>query len=98
MNVRDSLHAFWRRSRSLGIAVLLLGVVALVTPLWAGEWTLAILGLAVSVTATIALVRTLLTRDARRAETRYVHAVAMLLVGFVLFYSPALVLRGVFVL
>jgi uncharacterized membrane protein HdeD (DUF308 family)/3',5'-cyclic AMP phosphodiesterase CpdA len=85
----------WWRSRAMGLAVIALGAFAVLSPFWSGEWTLALLGLVVSVSAAMSLLRSILVRDGPSAESRYIQSVVMLLVGFVLFYSPALILRGV---
>jgi uncharacterized membrane protein HdeD (DUF308 family) len=90
--------AAWRRSRASGLALLLLGAFAVVSPFFAAEWTLAMLGLVVFVAAAIELLRTIFVRTDRVAGAHYFQSVVLLLVGLVLFNSPAFVLGGVFAL
>jgi len=88
----------WRRSAPVGVVTILLGATAIFSPYWAGEWTLAILGLAVSASAVFELARTLVARDGRLAEMRYLQSVVLILVGIVFFFSPGLVIRSVLVI
>ncbi len=88
----------YRRSAPIGIVTMALGAVAIFSPFWAGEWTLAILGIAVSASAVFELVRALTARDSRAAEGLYLQSVVMILVGILFFFSPGLVIRSVLVI
>jgi uncharacterized membrane protein HdeD (DUF308 family) len=81
----------------MGLAIVALGAIAMASPFWAGEWTLAVLGLAVIGSTVFELVRTLLARDAEQTSS-YLQAALMLVVGLLFFSSPALVMRGLLVL
>ncbi|MBK6426965.1 MAG: DUF308 domain-containing protein [Blastocatellia bacterium] len=98
MKALDFKNLKWRRSAPIGIVTIALGAFAVFSPFWAGEWTLAILGLAVSASAVFELVRAVMARDVRLAEMRYVQSVVMILVGIIFFYSPGLVIRSVLVI
>ena len=98
MQALDFKNLKWRRSAPIGIVTIALGAFAIFSPFWAGEWTLAILGIAVSASAVFELVRALMARDVRLAEMRYAQSIVMILVGIIFFYSPGLVIRGVLVI
>lgn len=89
---------FWENSTLIGILTVALGLLALVSPYVAGEWTLAILGLVVLASALAELARSLFAGDRRTTEGRYLHAIVLLLVGLLLFLRPALVLEGLLAL
>jgi uncharacterized membrane protein HdeD (DUF308 family) len=88
----------WRHTALIGVVTMALGAFAMASPFWAGEWTLAILGIAVSASAVFELGRALMARDSRVAGGLYVQSVVMILVGIVFFYSPGLVIRSVLVI
>lgn len=98
MKALDFKNLKWRRSAPIGVVTMALGAVAIFSPFWAGEWTLAILGIAVSASAVFELAQALMARDGRLAEMRYLQSVVMILVGIVFFYSPGLVIRSVLVI
>lgn len=76
---------------------MMLGAVALFSPWWAGEWSLAVLGLLAIAAAVFELVGVRALRDGGTTERRYVESVVLLVAGLLLFLSPAFVLRALLV-
>jgi len=87
----------WRqltRRRVLGLAVMALGLIVLLGPIFAGEWVIALLGLALIAAGLLQFV--LILRSDRESTTRfaYVAGIVTTVLGLVLFLSPSMVLSG----
>ncbi len=82
------------KRRTLGLAVMALGMIVLFMPIFVGEWVIAILGVVLIAAGLFQFVETLRSGDKTTSLLSYAAGVVTTLLGFVLFLSPNLVLSG----
>ena len=78
--------------RAYGALLLVLGLIAIVTPFSAGGWAISILGLIVLVAGVIGVIQGLRTQSP--TSTTYLTGVLMILGGLLLFARPVMVIGG----
>src|SRR5262245_58826766 len=88
-----------RRSRPiLGLITIALGLIVILSPLVVGEWTLALVGLALLVAGAAELVQAVLFSNSRSEWAVYAGGALLILAGLLLFLRPVFVLSGLLVL
>jgi uncharacterized membrane protein HdeD (DUF308 family) len=80
--------------RLYGALLVALGLVAIVSPLGAGRWVIAVLGLVAMVAGAVATARSLSTPSGTTTWTTYLTGVLLMLGGLLLFARPFLVIGG----
>src|SRR5262249_9775483 len=93
----DHVSPDWKaltKRRSLGLAIIILGVIVLFLPIFVGEWVIAVLGLLLIAAGLFQFVETRRSSDRTSSYLSYVAGIVTVLLGFVLFLSPNLVLSG----
>ena len=85
------------RRRTLGLAVLALGLIVLLMPVFVGGWVIALLGIALIAAGLFQFVE--IIRSVGKAATRLAYAAGIVttLLGLILFLSPNLALSGVLI-
>jgi len=86
------------RTLSLGIAIIVLGVLSALSPLIAGQWALSLVGILLLVAGALIFLRAI--RDGHQAgdEFDYVISIVAVLMGLLFFARPVLVISGLLVL
>lgn len=91
----------WRPSikgRPRGLAMMLLGAIVLLLPIFVGEWVISILGIVLVGAGLMQFIEILRSRDKTNTLISYIAGAVTILLGLVLFASPDLALSGVLVL
>src|SRR5687768_11784080 len=87
----------WKRlfkRRTLGLAIMAMGLVVLLMPVFVGAWVLGLLGIALVITGLFQFVETIRSADKTDYRIAYFAGVMTTLLGLVFFFSPALALSG----
>ena len=88
-----------RRSRPiLGLLTIALGLIVILSPFVVGEWTLALIGLALLVAGAVELAQAVLFSSSRSGWAVYAGGALLMLAGLLLFLRPVFVLSGLLVL
>jgi uncharacterized membrane protein HdeD (DUF308 family) len=85
------------RRRVLGFLVMGLGLLVLFMPIFTGEWVIGLLGLAFIAGGLFQFVVTLRSDHEGVSLLSYVSGIASIVLGFVLFLSPSMVLSGLLI-
>ena len=84
--------------RAYGALLLVLGLIAIITPFSAGGWAISILGLIVLVAGAVGVIQGLRTQSPSSTSTTYLTGVLMILGGLLLFARPVMVMGGLLAL
>ena len=82
------------KRRTLGFAIMALGLTVLFLPIFAGEWVIAILGILLIAAGLFQVAETHRSADTTTSSLSYIASVVTILLGIVLVMSPSLVLSG----
>jgi uncharacterized membrane protein HdeD (DUF308 family) len=85
------------KRRTLGLAVMAMGLLVLFMPVFVGAWVLAILGVVLVVAGLFQFVETIRSRDKTDYRISYFAGLLTTLLGLVLFFSPTLALSGLLI-
>jgi uncharacterized membrane protein HdeD (DUF308 family) len=82
------------KRRALGLAIMGAGLLVLLMPIFVGGWIIALLGIVLIGAGLFQFVDILRSADKTKSLFSYLVAVLTILLGFILFISPSLVLSG----
>ena len=82
------------KRRALGLAIMGAGLFVLLMPIFVGDWIIALLGIAFIAAGLFQFVDTIRSTDRAKSLFSYLVSVLSILLGFILFISPSLVLSG----
>ena len=85
------------KRRTLGLAVMALGLAVLFTPVFAGEWIIALLGIALIAAGLFQFVQAVRSADEEDLRVLYATGIITTLLGLLLFLSPKIALSGVLI-
>lgn len=85
------------KRRILGLAVMALGLIVLLLPLFVGEWVIALLGIVLIAAGLFQLTETVRSADKTTSYLSYLAGVVSILLGLLMFVSPRLVLSGLLI-
>jgi uncharacterized membrane protein HdeD (DUF308 family) len=85
------------RRRTLGLAVMALGLVVLFMPVFVGGWIIALLGIALLAAGLFQFVEIIRSGDKATTRLAYAAGIVTTLLGLVLFLSPNLALSGLLI-
>lgn len=85
------------KQRLMGLVLIVLGVFVVFAPLFFGAWIVSLLGIAFVVAGVFQFIETFRSGDATKTYLSYAGGVISILIGIVLFLSPATVLSGVLI-
>jgi len=83
-----------RRRRAIGLALMILGVIVLVMPLFIGQWMISLLGIAFVAAGVLYFIDTMRTADETTGWLSYLTGVGFVILGGILFISPSVALSG----
>ena len=81
--------------RAVGLALVVLGAIVLLMPVFVGGWVIAILGAVLIAAGLVQFVEILRSNDTTKSVLSYLAGVVTTLLGFVLFFSPDLALSAI---
>jgi uncharacterized membrane protein HdeD (DUF308 family) len=84
--------------RGLGLGVMAAGLFILFTPIFVGIWTIALLGIVLIAAGLFQFIATFRSRDESTSLLSYLPGGVTILLGFVLFVSPNLLLSGLLII
>ena len=82
------------KRRSLGLVLMVLGLLVLLTPILVGSWVIALLGIALLAAGVVQLVTAARSSEPDDIYLRYVAGVLFIVLGLVLFLSPHMALAA----
>ena len=85
------------RRRTLGLAVMALGLIVLFMPVFVGEWIIALLGIALIAAGLFQFVEIVRAGDKAASRLAYAAGIVTTLLGLILFLSPNLALSALLI-
>src|SRR5215207_10088936 len=85
------------KRRTLGLAVMALGLIVLFMPVFVGGWIIALLGIALVAAGLFQFVEIIRAGDKAASRLAYAAGIVTTLLGLVLFLSPNLALSGLLI-